>query len=215
MGCGRVGAMVAEELDSTGHSVAIIDLDSGAFRRLSSAFSGQRVTGNGFDLGTLKKARITDAYAFAAVSNGDNSNIIAARTVAEEFKVGHVVARVSDPERAELYERLGVPTIASAKRVSTAVLRRLLPSNASVVWGDATGSVSIIALRPSEYWYGRSFPEVEEATGGRIVFVARMSEVILAAPFMVVQENDELFIGVEGTDPTEVRGILMSRPEDQ
>ncbi len=213
MGCGRVGALVANQLDAAGHSVAIIDSDSNAFRRLSSEFEGQRVTGNGFDLGTLKKARIEDAYSFAAVTNGDNTNVIAARTVAEEFNVRHVVARVSDPERAELYERLGIPTIAASRRISNAVLRRLLPPNASFVWGDDTGSVSIVAVRPSEYWYGVPFPEVEDATDGNIIFVARMSDIALAHDYMVVQEEDELFIAIEGTDPAEVRNTLMNAPE--
>lgn len=215
MGCGRVGALVADQLDAAGHSVAIIDQDSGSFRRLSSEFSGQRVTGNGFDLATLKKARIQDAYAFAAVSNGDNSNVIATRTVAEEFKVPHVVARVSDPERAQLYERLGIPTISAAKRISRAVIKRLLPPNASMVWADDTGSVSIVAVRPSEHWYGVSFPDLEDATLGRISFVSRLSEILVAQNYMVVQEDDELFIAVEGTDPTEVRSILMNAPEAQ
>lgn len=215
MGCGRVGALVADQLDAAGHSVAIIDMDPQAFNRLSPDFSGQRITGNGFDRGTLAKAHIQDAYAFAAVSNGDNSNVISTRTVAEEFGVKHVVARVSDPERAALYERLGIPTIAAARRIASAVMGRLLPPNARVAWTDPTGRVSLVAVRPSEEWYGVPFPEVEAATGGRIAFYSRMSQVGVAQDYMVVQEEDELYIAIDGTDPGEIRSILMESPEAQ
>ena len=118
MGCGRVGARLASTLDAAGHSVAIIDQDSKAFSRLSPDFSGRRVTGVGMDRACLRQANIKDAYAFAAVSSGDNSNIIAARVAREVFHVEHVVARIYDPTRAYLYERLGIPTVASVQRTT-------------------------------------------------------------------------------------------------
>ena len=213
MGCGRVGALVADRLDADGHSVSIIDPDPRAFDRLGPDFSGQRVTGSGFDRGALSKAQISRAYAFAAVSNGDNSNIIAARTVAEEFGVQHVVARVADPERAELFERLGIPTIASSRRLSTAVLTRILPPNAHVAWTHPTGMVSLVEVRPSPAWYGVPFKEVERATGSRVVFVARLSEVVVANNHMVVQKEDELYVAVEGDTARNIRDILESDPE--
>lgn len=212
MGCGRVGALLADELDAAGHSVAIIDHNPSAFRKLGSEFSGQRVVGNGFDRAILKKAHIQDAYAFAAVSNGDNSNIIATRTVSEEFGVEHVVARIADPERAELYERLGIPTIASSQRIAMAVLGLMTPPTAEIVWTDPTGLVSMVAVRPVESWYGVSFPDVEKATDARIVFVSRLSEVIVARRRMVIQENDELYLGVQGESSADVRDILISPP---
>ena len=212
VGCGRVGALIADELDGAGHSVAIIDQNPDAFSLLSSDFSGRRVTGSGFDRAVLKKARIEDAYAFAAVSNGDNSNIIAARTAAGVFGVKHVVARISDPDRASLYERLGIPTIAATRRIGAAVLNRLLPPGSSVAWTDPTGNVSLIAVRPAPSWYGQSFREVEQATGGNVAFVSRLSSVEVARPYMVVQEQDELYIAVEGTDAGPVRDVLMEPP---
>lgn len=213
MGCGRTGALVADQLDASGHSVSIIDTNPDAFDRLSDDFSGQRVTGNGFDRNALTKAQIQRAYAFAAVSNGDNSNIIATRTVAEEFGVEHVVARVSDPERASLFERMGIPTVASAKRIGSAILTRLLPPNAAVVWEHPAGVVSLVEVRPGPGWYGVSFKDVERATGGRIVFVARLADVTVADGRMVVQKEDELYIGISGMDPQDVRDILESEPE--
>lgn len=212
MGCGRVGAMLADELDAQGHSVAIIDIHTSAFSRLGPDFSGQRIHGTGFDRATLKKAHIAEAYGFAAVSNGDNSNIIAARTVAELFGVRRVVARIADPERAELYERLGIPTVASTRRTATAVLARMVPPNAERLWTDQLGEVSLVAVSPTPHWYGKSFTAVEEATGGRVVFVSRLSRILVARQHMVVQEEDELYMGVKGTSATEIRDILTSAP---
>ena len=213
MGCGRTGALVADQLDASGHSVSIIDPDPEAFDRLSDDFSGQRVRGSGFDRTALTKAQVQSAYAFAAISDSDNSNIIATRTVAEEFGVEHVVARVADPARASLFERMGIPTVASATRIGAAILTRLLPPNAAVVWEHPAGMVSLVEVRPGPGWYGVSFREVEEATGGRIVFVGRLSEVVVANGRMVVQKEDELYIGIRGIEPHTVRDILESDPE--
>ena len=127
MGAGRVGVMLARTLEASGHTVAVIDQDERAFQPLRKGFEGRLVTGVGFDEDTLKRAGITEAYAFAAVSSGDNSNIIAARVAREMFKVKNVVARVYDPNRAEFFQRMGIPTVASVRWSTDQVLRRLLP----------------------------------------------------------------------------------------
>ncbi|NDF42443.1 MAG: TrkA family potassium uptake protein, partial [Actinobacteria bacterium] len=113
MGCGRVGSTLAQDFQSLGHTVSIIDQDREAFRRLGPNFSGTTVTGMGFDRDTLLQAGIEKADAFAAVSNGDNSNILAARVARETYGVKKVVARIYDPARAEIYQRLGIPTVAT------------------------------------------------------------------------------------------------------
>jgi trk system potassium uptake protein len=115
MGCGRVGASLSRAIERAGHEVAVIDQDESAFRRLGTAFEGRTVTGVGFDRDTLRAAGIDHAYAFAAVSSGDNSNILAARVAREKYGVEHVVARIYDPGRAEIYQRLGIPTVASRR----------------------------------------------------------------------------------------------------
>ncbi|WP_235502862.1 TrkA family potassium uptake protein, partial [Kitasatospora sp. Root187] len=115
MGCGRVGSALARALEKQGHSVAVVDQDPTAFRRLGSHFNGRRVTGIGFDQDTLREAGIEEAGAFAAVSSGDNSNIIAARVARENFGVENVAARIYDPRRAEVYQRLGIPTVATVR----------------------------------------------------------------------------------------------------
>ncbi|WP_029391785.1 potassium channel family protein, partial [Streptomyces xiaopingdaonensis] len=115
MGCGRVGAELAQTLEQEGHTVAVVDRDPSAFRRLGHRFGGRRVTGVGFDRDTLREAGIEEAGAFAAVSSGDNSNVIGARVARETFGVEHVAARIYDPRRAEVYQRLGIPTVATVR----------------------------------------------------------------------------------------------------
>src|SRR3954451_15804197 len=126
MGCGRVGSTIAHSLEAAGHSVAVVDQDGGAFRRLGPDFHGRQITGVGFDRDTLLEAGIQEAYAFAAVSSGDNSNILAARVARETFGVSKVVARIYDPGRAEVYQRLGIPTVATVRWTADQMARRLL-----------------------------------------------------------------------------------------
>ena len=212
MGCGRVGASLATILDAQGHSVAVIDSDSKAFQRLPQDFSGRRVTGLGMDRDALKQAGIKDAYAFAAVSNGDNSNIIAARVARETFHVERVVARIYDPERAFVYERLGIPTVATVKRTTESVLRRLMPPDAAVTWTHPSGLVSLVTATPIADWYGLSFPTVENLTGERIAFVSRLGTILPASPELVIQEHDQLYFAISGEDPLPLRDILTRAP---
>ena len=213
MGCGRVGARLASTLDAAGHSVAIIDQDSKAFSRLSPDFSGRRVTGVGMDRACLRQANIKDAYAFAAVTSGDNSNIIAARVAREVFHVEHVVARIYDPTRAYLYERLGIPTVASVQRTTESVLRRMLPPDASLIWSHPTGSVGLVNATPSPDWYGLTFRLIEDLTGSRIVFTSRLGTIRTAEPDFVVQEHDQLYFAINGTDSVPLRDQLSNPPK--
>lgn len=213
MGAGRVGTALAMNLDRQGHSVALIDQNPDAFRRLSSDFSGRRVTGNGFDRDTLRQAGISDAYAFAAVSSGDNSNIIAARVVRETFGIERVVARIYDPARAQVYERLGIPTVATVRRTTEAVLNWMMPPDANVVWSHETGSVSLVVARPIESWYGLSFDTVADLVAAPVVFVNRLGHLQVASDELLVQENDELYFAVGRVPAQSVRDILTRDPQ--
>ncbi len=212
MGCGRVGSLLATSLDADGHSVAVIDSDSKAFARLPQGFSGRRVTGMGMDRDALRQAGIKDAYAFAAVSNGDNSNIIAARIARETFRVERVVARIYDPTRALVYERLGIPTVATVQRTAESVLRRMLPPSAAITWTHPTGRVSLVNVTPVADWFGLPFRLVEELTGHRIAFVSRLGSVTPAGADMLVQEHDQLYFAIAGQDPAPLRNILTRAP---
>ncbi len=138
-----VGATLAKSLEDNGHSVSVIDQNPEAFRRLDPEFGGNKVTGLGFDRDTLRQAGIEDAFAFAAVSDGDNSNILAARVVRETFGIENVVARIYDPHRAEIYQRLGIPTVATVRWTAHQVLRRLLPMGATDEFRDSSGQIQL------------------------------------------------------------------------
>lgn len=212
MGCGRVGAYLATRLDADGHSVSVIDIEPKAFRRLPSDFSGRKVTGLGMDRNALKQAGIRDAYAFAAVSNGDNSNIIAARVARETFNIERVVARIYDPTRAQVYERLGIPTVATVRRTSEAVLQRMMPRDSHVLWAHETGAVELIGVQPCPDWYGTPFPVAEEAAGRRIAFVSRLGLIQPARSDLVVQEEDELIFAADAGSSTRLRDLFTTAP---
>src|SRR5271165_7259081 len=138
MGSGRVGTELAARLEARQHTVAVIDKNAAAFRMLRHGFRGLKVHGYGFDEETLHEAGIDRAGAFAAVSSGDNSNIVAARLVRETFGVPTVVARIYDPRRAEIYQRLGIPTVATVAWTIDHVRRRMIPERAVTEWSDST-----------------------------------------------------------------------------
>ncbi|MGP7961064.1 potassium channel family protein [Sanguibacter sp. A247] len=215
MGCGRVGATLAHSLERKGHSVAIIDQNPDAFRRLPATFSGKKVTGIGFDRDTLKQAEIDDAYAFAAVSDGDNSNIVAARVVRETFGVDNVVARIYDSHRAEVYERLGIPTVATVRWTSDQVLRRMLPLGTSDEYRDPTGSVRLCQVDHHPDWVGKRLTALEAATGARIAFVTRFGTAELPMPDSVLQDGDLLHVLARTLDLIEVERILTHAPEQE
>jgi trk system potassium uptake protein TrkA len=190
MGCGRVGAATATALEGRGHTVAVIDQDPAAFRRLPPAFAGQRVTGLGFDREVLRQAGIADAYGFAAVSSGDNSNVLAARVVRETFGVDNVVARIYDPDRAELYQRLGIATVATVPWAADQVLRRVLPAGATGDYTDPSGRLTLVRFDLHPDWVGSDLTAVEAAAAGRAVFITRFGQAMLPTSGTVFQSGD-------------------------
>ena len=212
MGCGRVGATLAQSLESRGHSVAVIDQNPDAFRRLDADFTGKRVTGLGFDRGTLVQAGVEDAHAFAAVSDGDNSNILAARVVRETYGVSNVVARIYDPHRAEIYQRLGIPTVATVRWTADQVLRRMLPMGATDEYRDTSGQILMAQMDVHPTWIGRPVHRIEAATGARVAHLTRYGDGILPTATTVLQENDLLHVLVLATDLTRVERILSRVP---
>jgi trk system potassium uptake protein len=197
LGCGRVGSLIAHILEDQGHSVAVIDQDPDAFRKLRPGFKGTRVTGIGFDRDVLIEAGIERAGAFAAVSSGDNSNVIAARVARESFGVQRVVARIYDPRRAEVYQRLGIPTVATVAWTADQMLRRLLPEGAVSLWRDPTGAVVIAEVAYSDSWLGEKVFDLENAAQTRVAFISRLGEAIIPGPSLVLQEGDVVHVVAE------------------
>ncbi|MDT4922415.1 MAG: trk/ktr system potassium uptake protein [Pseudonocardiales bacterium] len=194
MGCGRVGAALSLQLAPLDHTIAVIDQDPLAFRRLGENFPGRQVKGIGFDRDTLIEAGIEQAGAFAAVSSGDNSNIIAARVARETFGVHRVVARIYDPKRAEVYERLGIPTVATVPWTSSRLMKAVLGETTSEAWRDPSGAVAMVAVTPHEGWIGRLVTDFEAATGTRAALYTRFGAGQLPVPSTLIQSGDTLHV---------------------
>ena len=194
LGCGRVGSLLADELDRQGHSVAVIDQEAQAFRKLSPEFGGVTVKGIGFDRQTLENAGIERAHAFAAVSSGDNTNILAARVARETYDVEHVVARIYDPGRAEVYQRLGIPTVATVTWTSNQIMRALLPLGAQTQYTDPTGTVTLAEVHVGRDWIGRRVSDLASQTQSRIAFVTRYGAATFPDDKTVIQDGDLLHL---------------------
>ena len=212
MGCGRVGSTLAQELDSRGHSIAIIDQDPTSFRKLPSTFGGRTIAGVGFDRDRLIEAGIEDADAFAAVSSGDNSNIISARVARETFRVPKVIARIYDPRRAEIYQRLGVETVASVAWTAQQMMHSITPELAED-WHDTTGTVTMAPLAYNERWIGERVKRLSEESGSRIAFITRLGQSILPSTDTVIQEGDKVHVLFTTGQREAVLNVLAAGPQ--
>ncbi len=212
LGCGRVGSAIAHTLEDRGHDVAVVDQDAQAFHRLGPEFRGVTVTGVGFDRDTLIEAGIQNAAAFAAVSSGDNSNIIAARVARETFGVETVVARIYDPRRADVYERLGIPTVATVRWTAEQMIRRLLPGDTHAEWTDPGGSVALVESAPGDGWVGQRLREVELVTGMRVACLTRLGEATVPTGDTLLQHGDLLHVAVPSAKAEECIARLAAGP---
>ena len=206
------GSTLAHSLEQQGHTVAVIDQDPTAFRRLGRTSSGRRVAGIGFDRDTLREAGIEEAEAFAAVSSGDNSNIIAARVARETFGVDNVVARIYDPGRAEVYQRLGIPTVATVRWTADQMMRRLLPARRRAGWRDPSGGVRLAEVHRRRR-LGR--PAGSAARGGQPAPGSRSSpgsaRACCPTPDTVLQDGDLVHVVMRATDDGGRRGRGRAR----
>ncbi|WP_137808832.1 MULTISPECIES: TrkA family potassium uptake protein [unclassified Gordonia (in: high G+C Gram-positive bacteria)] len=213
MGCGRVGSALAMSMQKRGHDVAIIDRDPSAFVRLSPDFAGRTITGVGFDREILVKAGIEHADAFAAVSSGDNSNIISARVARENFDVERVVARIYDAKRAEVYERLGIPTVATVPWTTERFVSAL-GETTTMEWRDPSGSLAIAQIDVDDSWIGISVGKFQEQTGARVAFLSRVGRPVLPEAKTVLQQDDVVYGAVMLDNLKNARGVA-ARPFTQ
>jgi trk system potassium uptake protein len=214
MGCGRVGASLADALARIGHDVAVIDRDATAFNRLSPEFTGERVLGMGFDRDVLLRSGIEEAGAFAAVSSGDNSNIISARVAREMFGVQRVVARIYDAKRAAVYERLGIPTVATVPWTTDRLLNVLTREAETTKWRDPSGNVGVAEVPLHEDWVGHRATELESATGARVAFMIRFGNGLLPEPKTVIQASDQVYIAAVSGRIAEALAIAALPPSE-
>ena len=214
MGCGRVGSTLARSLEDRNHTVSVIDSDPDAFRRLGPSFNGDKITGYGFDQAVLAKAGIARADAFAAVSSGDNSNIIAARVARESYGIQQVVARIYDPGRAEVYQRLGIATVATVKWTADQVLRRLLPAGAEPDFRDPSGTIRLDQMPVRDAWIGQRTVLFQEQTRSRIAWIDRLGEGMLPSRETVIQDGDLLHLVMREENAGHAYARIEAGPEE-
>ncbi len=195
VGCGRVGSGLALSLSAEGHTVAVVDKNARAFRRLKG-WDGPCIVGSGFDRDDLEKAGALHADALAAVTSGDNTNILTARIARETYHILNVVARIYDPRRAEVYQRLGIPTVATVTWTIDQVRRRLFPSRGVDDWSDPSGRLTLVDRALPDAWAGRSLGDLEEPGRVSLLAVSRAGVPRLDASDLVGQEGDVLHIAV-------------------
>lgn len=192
VGCGRVGSGLAVTLVERGHSVAIMDKAPRSFRRLPEQWSGIQVLGSGFDRDDLERAGASRAGALAAVTSGDNSNILTARIARETYGIANVVARIYDPRRAAIYQRLGIPTVATVPWTIDQVIHQLLPETVVGSWSDPTGQLVLAERVLPEAWAGRRLARLNEPGRVSLVALTRAGEPRLVVDGMIGQEGDVL-----------------------
>jgi trk system potassium uptake protein len=212
VGCGRVGSGLARILEEGGHTVAVIDKQAKAFRRLPEGFAGRTIQGVGFDRDHLRAAGIEEAGALAAVTSGDNSNIMVARTAREVFGLERVIARIYDSRRAEIYEKLGIPTIATVQWTTDRVLRRILPDAPATEWADPSASVVLVERPVAPSWAGRRLADLDLGGLARVAALSRLGVGQVPAPDLVTQEGDVVYMTVGADRIGELDAHLAGEP---
>lgn len=207
-GYGRVGRYLVSMLEEREHTVAVIDRDARAFASAGRDIRGRQLRGEVFDRETLVKAGIERADAYAAVTSGDNSNIVSARIARERFNVPCVVARIYDPRRAIIYERFGIPTISSVNWASTMLLASILEPEVKTISAYGAGEVVTISALASTRLTGRSVAEVEYPEKFRISALVRDGEAVLPGPRTEIRKGDQLKITVTRAALPEVKQLL-------
>ncbi|MDA2957024.1 MAG: potassium channel family protein [Ilumatobacteraceae bacterium] len=214
VGCGRVGSTLARQLVAQNHSVTVVDRKKSAFQRLGEGFTGRTLAGIGFDRDVLIEAGIQEAGAVAAVTNGDNSNILVARVARENFRIDKVVARIYDPKRAEVYQRLGIATVATVTWTAERVMRRILPEESGIEWVDPTAKVTVIEREIPRDLVGKRYASLDVSGRVKVVAVNRLGSAAIPSEDLVGQEGDIVHFAVATPDLNDVMTIIGAQASD-
>ncbi len=191
--------------------MAVVDRKADAFLRLGDDFSGQTIVGIGFDPDILIAAGIEKASALAAVTNGDNSNIMIARVARERFAVQSVVARIYDPKRSEIYERLGIATVATVKWTAERIMRRIIADRPAVEWTDPSAEMVLVERIVGDAWVGER-SSVLDGGPAKVVGLRRYGKAMLASDDVLVQQGDVLYLAVMNADIASLDTFLAEGP---
>lgn len=208
VGCGRVGSELATQLSEDGHSVVIIDKNANSFRRLGQSFTGQRITGSGFDRVVLSQAGAGEADGFAAVTNGDNTNILCARIAQSTYAIKNVVARIYDPQRADIYQRLGIPTVATVSWTTMQVRRWLLNEDETIAWTADSGKLSLVERILPDSLAGQHLTGLNVGHDIKVVGVVRAGAGRLDVEGLYGQEDDKVYFMVTPEGARQLNDVL-------
>ena len=198
------------QLSEESHSVVVIEKNRDALRRLSH-YHGRTIIGSGFDRDVLFQAEASRADALAAVTSGDNTNILCARIARDHYNIKNVVARIYDPQRAEIYMKLGIPTVATSLWTTKQVKRWMLPSDESREWTDSAGSLHLLERIVPDHLAGQPLSRFNPSERVRVVGLIRGGEGRVDIDGLFAQENDILEFMVT-SDGLEELGELLSGP---
>lgn len=208
IGCGRVGSALATQLAAEGQDVRVVDRNPQTRRRLPKNFPDTFHAGNGYNRTVLEAAGITDADAFAAVTSGDNTNIVSARIAKEVYRVPIVVARIYDPRRADIYRGLGIPTVASVRWTVTQIHQMLLHRHLNPELTFGNGETLLVRSQLPDYLTGRRLSELEVDGEIRIIEVTRGGRSLLPAHGSSAQRDDLVTFAVTAAALTRLRTFL-------
>ena len=189
VGCGRVGSELAKLLSTEGHNVVVIDRSTKSFERLGRTFNGMTLEGNGFDVELLKQAGIAQADAFCSVTNGDNSNIVAAQVAKKLFKVPKVIARVYDPTRADIYKSLGLDVLSGTILFAAMIRDKIIESRFSSYLIESK-DVGVLEIETDEHLTGKTVEEINMPGELLVVMIKGIKGVILPEAKTKLHKND-------------------------
>ena len=196
MGCGRVGEQLARLLSEEGHDIAVIDYDSSALARLGDNFRGKKVKGIGFDKDVLVEAGIEQADAFAATSTSDNANVVAARIARNIFLVPKVVARLYDPRRAEIYQRLGLLTISSTTWGAERIRELLTHSALDPILTFGSGEVCLLTVETPPMLVGRMVKHISIPGEIQVIAITRQGHAFIPLFGTELQPGDSIHLAI-------------------
>lgn len=207
VGCGRMGAGLAHTLSLRGHTITVVDRDETTFATLGAAFRGRTVVGVGFDREVLLAAGVQRADGLASVMNSDEANIVTARVARELFHVPRVVARVVDPQKAEIYQRLGVQTISTTVWGINRIANLLSYTELDVVY-DLSSAVELVQIELPAVLAGRTVQHLTIPGEVQVVAIKRSGQTFLPTGSASLQHGDLLYLAVQAASADRLKALL-------